>query len=425
MKRARWGRTFALALLVAGFGFSAWRVLRHHDEEQAGSTVEVIRLAHWQLEPGVREAIDVIAAEYMKLHPDVRIEQLPIPGRVWQQWLRTQLVGGTPPDLLELANYQVTDEMLSRYFVPLTPYLAERNPYDADEPDLRNLSWRKTFAAELVPEETVHYYSPNLLEYYGVPNAMVTVRIFYNRAIFSAALGTDRPPRTFGEFLHTCQLLQDYARRTGQAIAPLAGSTFNITKLTDNLFSSATQKLALELDYNHDLEFTQFEGFVGFMRGRWSLETPSVRASLETVQDIGRYMAPGWVQLNREDSMLQFLQGRAAMLSTGTWDAGGILQQAHFAVGAFQVPSIDPADPRYGHWTLGPLSEANIFASVPFGLTRASRHPARAIDFLRFMTSRRSNAKFAEISTWLPVIKGVPVPKVSEAFRPVTRGFIS
>ena len=122
--------------------------------------------------------------------------------------------------------------------------------------------------------------------------------------------------------------------------------------------------------------------------------------------------------------MLQFLQGRAAMLATGTWDAGGILRQADFPVGAFRMPAFRPGDPKYGHGMLGPVSEANTFATMSFGLTRTSRHPERAIDFLRFLTSRQSNAKFSRISTWLPVIKGVPVPAGSAAFRPVENGYV-
>lgn len=424
MNPEKWGKYLAVGFIIVGLSFSGWRVLRHQQEERGSSRTVVIRLAHWQLEPGVREAIDAIAHDYMKLHPHVRIEQMPIPGRVWQQWLRTQLVGGTPPDLIELANYNVSDEMLARYFVPLTPYLAERNPYDAAEPDLRDLPWRKTFAGELVPDDTVHYYSANLLEYYGVPNAMVTVRIFYNRDIIKAATGADRPPQTFEEFIQLCKQLQAYARHTDQPILPLAGSTFNITKMTGTVFSSITQKLVFDLDYAHELDLTKFKGIIDYLRGRWSLDTPAIRTSLATVESIGRYMPAGWVQLNREDSMLQFVQGRAAMLSTGTWDAGGILQQAQFKVGAFKVPAISLDDPVYGKWTLGPISEANIFASLPFGLTRTSKHQEQAIDFLRFMTSRESNTKFARISTWLPVIKGVPVPKVSEAFRPVKDGYI-
>ncbi len=425
MNRRRIRNLLVLALLAAAYLFAAGRLLLRRGSGVVDPGIEVIRFAHWQIEPGVREAFNEIAADYMALHPKVRVEQLDIPGRAWKQWLRTGLTGGTAPDLIELASYENPDDMLARYFTPITSYLEEPNPYNADEPDLRNVSWRKTYAAELIPSEFGHYFSLNLLEYYGAPSAMVTVRVFYNRRLVAEALGADRPPQTFGEFVALCAALQHHAQVTGRPIVPLAGSWFNFTKITDGLFSAASQRVALTLDLSHNLEMTKHEGLITYIRGRWSLATPAVRAGLETVEAFGRYMGPGWVQLNREDAMLQFLQGRAAMLVTGTWDAGGLVTQSAFPVGAFKMPTFRRDDPKYGRETLGPESEAGTFAGVPFGLTRGSRHPERALDFLRFLTCRKSNAKFSRISTWLPVIKGVPVPPVSASFRPVEDGYVA
>ena len=424
MKRRQLQTLIAAALLASAYVFSVAHMLLRPGAAVVDPHIEIIRFAHWQIEPGVREAFNAIAADYMALHPNVRVEQLDIPGRAWKQWLRAGLFGGTAPDLVELAVYENPDDMLARYFTPITSYLEEPNPYNAAEPDLRNLSWRKSYTEELVPSELVSYFSPGLLEYYGAPSTMVTVRVFYNRRLFQEALGEDRPPKTFDEFVAACEALQRHAQATRQPIAPLAGSWFNLTKLTDELFGAAAQRVSLELDISRDLELTKREALVNYVRGRWSLATPDVRAGLQTVEAFGRYMAPGWLQLNREDSMLQFLQGRAAMLVTGTWDSGGLLAQSDFPVGAFKLPVLRRDDPKYGRGTLGPVSEANTFAGLPFGLTRSSRHPDRALDFLRFLTSRQSNAKFSRISTWLPVIKGVPVPKVSEAFRPVEDGYV-
>ncbi len=424
MKRMRPMTLLAASLLAGLFIYSAVRLFRSKAAAVVAPGTEVIRLAHWQLEPGVREAVNAIAADYMKLHPHVRVEQMDIPGRTWKQWLRTRLIGGTAPDLIELASYENPDDMLARYFTPITAELDQPNPYNADEPDLRDVPWRRTYTAELVQADGVHYYNTNLLEYYGAPMTMVTVRVFYNRNLIKAALGEDRVPKTFDDFVALCEALRRYAERTGEGITPLAGSGFNITRVTDSLFSASTQKLAIELDYSRDLEMTVHEALMCYARGGWSLKTPAVRAGLHTVEAFGRYMPPGWAQLGREDSMLQFLQGRAAMIVTGTWDAGGILQQAKFRIGAFKLPEFSRDDPRFGRWTLGKTTEASTFAAMPFGLTRDSKHPERALDFLRYLTSRKANAKFAQISNWLPVIKGVPVPPEAESFRPQNDGYI-
>ncbi len=424
MNTKSWGRNVAVGLLIAAFAYSGSMVWQHRSEEFDGSGVEVIRFAHWQLEPGMREAFDAIIADYEALHPNVRVKQVNRPGRVWRQWLRTQLVGGNPPDLVETANYLVTDEMLARYFVPLTDYLEKPNPYNSDEPDLAKGSWRESFVGELVPNEMVHYYSANLLEYYAVPNAMMTVRVFYNRDLVKSLTGDDRAPETFEEFKALCEALKNGAREQGERIQPLAGSIFNTRQMTASLARIVTQKLAIKIDYGHDLDLSMFEGNVEYLRGRWSYDTPEVRQSLELIKEVCRYMSPGWVQMKREDAMLQFLQGQAAMLATGTWDASGILQQAQFDVGIYRMPVIDLDNERYGQGALGPISESNTFGGVPFALSQTSKHPERAIDFLRYLTSRRGNAKFAQISNWLPVVKGVPIPEMVEVFRPIADGYI-
>ena len=418
----RLGLILAGVALAALFLPAAWRSLTRADS-WVGEDRPTLRFAHWSLEPGVREAFDALATDYMARHPHVRIEQLAIPGRAWRQWVNTQLVGGMAPDLIAITNYYQTDADLARHFTPLTTWLDQPNPYNAGEPDLADVPWRLTYAAELVPADGVHYYSQNLLEYFGVPNSMVTVRVFYNRDLVREITGRDEPPTTYREFAALCEAIGTYATDHNRPLLPLAGSMFNVTRFTDNLFNNATQNLALTLDPNHDLTFTQTEMLRAFARGEWGLDTPAVRQSLVMVEQLGRHMPSGWMQLDREDSFLQFVQGRAVMLATGTWDAASLIATAPFAVGAFRPPELTAEDPEFGGHALGPVSEANIFASLAFGLTRSSRHPELALDFLRFITSRAGNTRFAADSLRLPVIKGVPVPPAAKSFRPIVDGY--
>ena len=89
-----------------------------------------IRLAHRQLEGGVREALDALAREHEKGNPGVRIKQIPIPERIYSNWLLTQLVGGTAPNIIQIGMGS-TDERLARYFLPLTDLAKAPNPHNA------------------------------------------------------------------------------------------------------------------------------------------------------------------------------------------------------------------------------------------------------------------------------------------------------
>jgi ABC-type glycerol-3-phosphate transport system substrate-binding protein len=58
-----------------------------------------------------------------------------------------------------------------------------------------------------------------------------------------------------------------------------------------------------------------------------------------------------------------------------------------------------------------------------FILTRGSRHPEVAVDFMRFLTSRDMAAVFTRESSWLPAVRGVALPPFTKLFMPDTRGF--
>ena len=66
-----------------------------------------------------------------------RIIQEAIPDTVYRQWITTQLMGGTAPDLMEIGHYGMFPKTLwvsyyNRYFIPLTRYIVEPNPYNKD-----------------------------------------------------------------------------------------------------------------------------------------------------------------------------------------------------------------------------------------------------------------------------------------------------
>ena len=411
---------FGLVMLcfVLSLGHIFGRYLRPTDT--AGKTT--IRFAHWQLESGLREAYTRIAAAYMQLHPDVYVEQMPVPTQIWANWLRTQLIGGTAPELIEIEGYKgETNEMLANYFEPVTPYLGQPNPYNKDN-DLADVPWRDTFIDGLS-----HSYNQELLQNYGIPSSMFTVRVFYNRSLWRAIFGTETLPSTYEEMVEDCRRAATYHDANNQPIIPIGGAAGNAPFLVQRLFCSQTQRLFYSLARPDELYPSNDELALAFLSGRWDFHSPAVHDGLEIARGIGKFFPPGFLQLKREDALFLFSQGRALMTVTGSWDAPSLRSQAPFEVGVFDVPVPDSSDPHYGHNTVGRVSGAGMQMGLSFGMIKqdSAEKQARVIDFLRFLTSRNSNRMFSEYSGWLPAIVGVQPSAEVRPFLPRTGGYPS
>lgn len=414
MKAATLLNLFGVVLTAGAFAASIVTVATRTAREAAPEQI-TIRMCHWQLEAGMRDAFDAVAKEYSRLHPNVRIEQIAVPGRVYGSYTRTRLAGRNVPDLVEVGDQ--TDELLTRHFLPLTRYVEQPNPYNAGT-DLEGVPWRDTFIDGLGHAPGLE----SLQEYYAIPNSIVTVRVYYNKPLYRAIMGHDRPPETYEAFLDVCRRAQRHLGTDGRPIQPLAGSRFNANILLDALFRSQTQKLAREIDELGQLR-TPAHPALAFLNERVSFDHPAIRDGLQLMREVGIMMPAGFLQLDREDAIFYFAQQRALMIVTGSWDYRSIADQSPFEIGLFPIPLPSPDDPTYGRHVLGPVAEGGRGLGINFCVSNDSKHPEVAINFLRFLTSRRGHELFVGISKWLPVVLGVEPAEETLAFRPIPEGY--
>ncbi|MGC1481082.1 MAG: extracellular solute-binding protein [Chthoniobacterales bacterium] len=408
-----------LALLAGAFAVALIRVFSI-EGPTAKDGIVTLRFAHWQLEGGIRGAFDESAREYEEMHPGVRVEQMAIPEQIAQNWSKTQLIGGTAPAIIQLGGPMGTgDEERARYFVPLTQWVTKPNPYNAGT-DLAGVPWRETFVDNLESMET---FSNVLLDYYGVPTTMFTTRVFYNRSLLREITGGDEVPTDYREFVELCELAADYELPGGGRLLPIAGSKYNSPRMMDDLFRSQTQKLSLELEPAGSPRPETTEVALAALRGQWDWQSPAVQDGLKLMQQIGRHMQPGFLSLDRDDALFYFVQGKALMIATGSWDATSIRIQSPFEVGAFAMPLPTQEDPEFGGNVVGPFSEVALESGVVFGVARQADQTELAIDFLRFITSQRSNSKFSAASGMLPGVVGVSPPPEVQPFMPRLGGF--
>lgn len=415
IKREQLLATVGFALLLGTFAISLVNIARRAGEQRDPS-VRIIRIAHWQLEDGASRAIDAVAREYERRHPGVRIEQMRVPERVYPNWVTTQLVGGTAPDLIQIGK-GIDSERTARYFRPITDEVFRPNPHNRDTP-LADTPWRETFVDGMIGG-----FDDALQDYYGAPLFMATVRMYANLTLLRQLTGSDELPRTLDEFLALSNLVREQAARTGRVIVPVAGSKYNAPILIERLFRSTTQRLALELSDNRQMIPNSDLLTLGLLRDEWNLRTPAIQASLTLAGQVGSVMQPGFLQLAREDATFLFQQGRALFIATGSWDATTLMEGGSFEIGVFDLPAPSSGNPDYGRYVLGRHSEAGARSYGPFGITRTSAHPELALDFLRFLTSMPHNQLFADESGWLPVVNGVtPAPSIAP-FAPVFEGY--
>ncbi|MEO6873399.1 MAG: extracellular solute-binding protein [Opitutaceae bacterium] len=412
VKRHR--RRIGVVVLGLAYALAVWWVFTRSTPLIQQRPV-TIRFAHWQIERGPPDGIAAAIKRYEELNPRVHVEQLLIPGAtVYPQWMRSNLAGGTGPDLMEWGSWLAGQrDIPARYFTPLTAELAKPNPYNKGTSQ-EGIPWEKTFHDNLlVPRRD----SPEPGQIYAVTISEATVRLFCNIKLLQQCTGSTAAPTSFDDLRKIIARIEDYARRTRQPIHALAGSGDNGLWIAESLFSAPLMGVSRSIDDKGYLYTYNRDVLAAYLEGRWSYGSPAVSAGLRLVREVTGAMKPGFLQLHRDDAMLEFFRGEAVFIYTGTWDATSLRRMAPFTVVPMRLPNVLPSDPEVGRYIIGIGGEGQGETSVAMYLNRYSEHKAEALDFLKFLTSVPGNQLFTDASLWLPSVNGVKLPEEIKDFR--------
>ncbi|HEV7300064.1 MAG TPA: extracellular solute-binding protein [Tepidisphaeraceae bacterium] len=397
------------------------QVIRGNRELSGSDGRTVLRVCHWQLEDGFRAALQGVIDDYEKLHPDVRIVQMPITEKVYGQWLNTQLISGTAPDLIEsgMSKYASNDESMVRYFLALGGELSAPNPYNRGT-NLEGVPWRETTLDGMKIG-----YRPKLLDYYAIPATLAGTRIFVNRTLLEEVTGSKQTPKSLGELMAIGKAVNDYAQRTKQPIRTVA-STYSLKFFYGRYNVAFTTSLEPQLDINLDGMISPLETYEGVLKNKVGFDTPSVKAYYEMMEAFAGLLGEGYAAIDRQQAQFNFSQGRAIFLGTGSWDAEGIRNAMDgkgwdLAVIDFPLPA---PDERWGQYVSGRAADAGAWG-VPFAVFKGSPNQERALDFLRYLTSQRANEKMNKAANWPPVTIGAEPSELMRPFVPDPTGYTS
>jgi raffinose/stachyose/melibiose transport system substrate-binding protein len=408
--------------IVIGLVF-LWAVISIGTRRRATDASDLIniRIAHWQLEAGAREGLAEAATEYQKVHPNVRIIQEAIPESTYGQWMSTQLMGGTAPDIVQagMVDAPLMTAFFTRYLLPLSSYVTQPNPYNAGT-NLEGVPLFLTFK-----DGMRRSFIDETQEFMTIPLALVSLRLFYNKSLLKKLTGLDEVPKDFRTFLKVCEKIRSQKQPNGQPYVAIAGSRYHFIRWEDSMAKPLTYDALREIDFNRDGRFSKDEMFMGFVTGKVDFSNPAYRASFKMVEEITKELPSGWSGLGRDEALFNFAQEKAVFTSGGIYEAGGIQEQAHgkFELGVADFPVPAPSDPDYGAIIQGPRYELPD-GNMPMAVTRTSNHPDVAVDFLLFLTSRHQNEKFNKRLKWIPIVVGAEVDPFLKVFEPNLDGVL-
>ncbi len=472
-------------LLLVVFGLSLAQVLSN--SFNAGEITafgkggkKIIRIAHWQLEPGYRDAMDQMIANYNALpkvkEANIEVQQVPVTEKVYGQWLNVHLMSGTAPDICEKGFAKMTSgDYVARFFEPLGDYVAKPNPYNQPEylpaelkqkytglvKQLTESPWRETFNDGMRGG-----WDDKLQNHYAVPTSFFgAIRLYYNVTLINEAkklireelakpayddwmayridggfvkadaklkewASTNEPPQTLGQLLLSCSAIRHIAKLKGQdKLVPIAGSSYSQNMFADAYKIPFLSAYAQEVDMNVNSTITPLETYAAWEAGVWSFEDDRVKAYYKCIEEVCKEFPPGFLALGRDQAINRFVLGQAAMVASGAWDANGIMKGASghsdpskdFEVGIMPFP-LPAQGEKWGEYISYPANEAQATAGAPYAVTQRSPNVEWAIDFLQYMSSYSVNQQFNRDAGWIPVIMGTSPTELMQPFSPTPFG---
>ncbi len=275
--------------------------------------------------------------EFHKAHPHIVVRFDPSESAEYDSILEAQLETGTAPDLVYLRSFSTSRHLFEQgYLVPL-----------GDLPGLR-----EHFDTAVISAWAAEGDIP-----YAVPFTATSHGIYYNQDLFQElSLET---PETWEDLLAAAAALQD------AGIIPFANGTKAEWTAAETIFMNLAPSF-----------IGGREGRMAYLNGERCFDDPSMGSAFQAVEDLAPFFPENHELLGYIDSLQLFIQGKAAMWMSGSWD----------------IPYFEEAEPDFA-WSIfavppppGQLGYVTFHLDVGIGLNVASTYKDEAMTFLTWMT---------------------------------------
>lgn len=363
-------------LLTSGFGCKG-------TNQATQEAMKPVVLNYWRVWDGP-DAFDSIIANYRAIHPYITINYRKLRYSEYEQALLEAMAEDKGPDILSLHN-----TWIPKYQSKLAPLPAQitmvypvetgtikkeivqelRTAKSLNLKDLKN-NFVDTVYGDVVLSNKNEQTGKTTQEIYGLPLALDTLVMYYNKDLFDNA-GIAEPPTFWNqEFQQDVKKLtkQDTSGQIIQSGVALGGST-NIGRYSDILSALMIQNGAIMTDENNNVTFNRIPP---------SFKDQSYSPGLEALRFYTDFSNPAkevysW-NSSLENSLNMFTSGKLAMMFDYAYDLPTIRSQAPKL--NFDIAKLPQIEGNQGN-----VSMANYWIET---VSNKSKYVNESWDFIQF-----------------------------------------
>lgn len=316
-------------------------------------------LTFWSWRTEDVDAYSKFIGESEKVNPGIKVRFIPYKNTEYNTILSTALQGGAGPDIIHLRAYGGMEPFANAgYLMSL----------DDKVPALKNFNPNILKAAANRADGKV----------YGIPFALQTIQVLYNKRIFSE-LGLQEP-QTWADFIAVAKALQ---AKGYYALANGAKDPWTLETLFGGVAPS----------YYGCTEF-----YNQVVAGKTNFLDPQFKKSIQKVLELRPYLAENYMGVGYTDMQTLFAYERAGMFIGGSYELGTMAQlNPKLRIGVFPVPAEKAGDPNC----------MTFYVDGSYGINAKTKYPKEALAFINFLATRQYGQMFTDTLKQISAVPGI------------------
>lgn len=329
----------------------------------AGAGAQAVEIEYWQYVFDARiKAMNELIKRFEAANPGIKVKHTTFPYADYQTKIAAAVPAGPGPDVVQL-YYGWLDNFVGAKFIQPLP--RDAFPHDAIEKEFYPI-------VQTMKRDG---------EYYGLPTAVRTLALFYNKKLFQeAGLDPNKPPQTLDEYLEAAKKT---VKRDAAGNMLSAGAIIDMPGQDLHWWREVLLRQMGGKPYSDDNKTVAYDSEAGAKALNWY-------ADLQRVHKVGQ---AGFM----DEGQAAFRAGRAAMTVDGSFRLGAFGGIKNFEWGVTELPaSADGKRSNFASYWV------NAITAKPTGAKLEA-----AKKFMAFTTSPEA------MQVWLDMVGELPARKAA------------